>query len=161
MVYKPKNNYFWGEGFKPKVNANIVGAVVEKIEEKDGEVTKESFLEFSRPTKSPTHSLFEWDDSVAAEKYRLGQSKSIIGHLRVTYIDSNGEDAKVNAYVKVTPKGEHPTYQNIHIALQDEEKREVVLERIREELNRFIERNKHIEELAEILIDAGMNIKSA
>ena len=71
MVYKPKQQYQWGDGWKPSVDANIVGGVVEQIEAENGRVTKEKFLDYSRPEDSPTHSIFEWDDSKAAEKYRL------------------------------------------------------------------------------------------
>lgn len=161
MVYKPKNEYMWGDGFKPKVDANVVGAVVEQIEDKNGSVTKENFLEFSRPKKSPTHCLFEWDDSIAAEKYRLNQSKSIITHLRITYVNNSNEESKVTAYVKTTPKGEKTQYKSIMIALANDESREVVLDRIKRELDSFIERNKHIEELADILIKAGVDLKAS
>ena len=44
MVYKPKNKYSWGIGWKPDIDANIVGKVVEEIEDEYGSVTKELFL---------------------------------------------------------------------------------------------------------------------
>ena len=64
MVYEKK--YSWRAG--KSVSAQVAGEVMEMIEKRDGELTKEAFLEESRPEDSPTHGLFEWDDAVASEK---------------------------------------------------------------------------------------------
>lgn len=56
---------------------------MEQIEKERGSVTKETFLEASRPEDSPTHDLFEWDDSIAAENYRLHQSGQFIRELHI------------------------------------------------------------------------------
>lgn len=70
MVYK-KYSYKHG---KTGASAQTVGETLERIEKRDGAVTKEAFLEESRPEDSPTHAMFEWNDGIAAEKYRLEQS---------------------------------------------------------------------------------------
>lgn len=66
-----------------KVSAETAGSVMEQIEKEQGSVTKETFLEASRPEDSPTHDLFEWDDSIAAENYRLYQSGQFIRELHI------------------------------------------------------------------------------
>lgn len=81
--------------------------------------------------------------------------------MRITYVNNSNEESKVTAYVKTTPKGEKTQYKSIMIALADNESREVVLDRIKRELDSFIERNKHIEELADILIKAGVDLKAS
>lgn len=68
---------------KYKVSADVVGKTMEEIEAKEGAVTSKNFLEASRPEDSPTHAIFEWDDSVAAEKYRLAQSSECIRNIRI------------------------------------------------------------------------------
>lgn len=160
MVFQPKRAYSWGEGFKPSVDANIVGAVYESIEEKNGSVTKENFLDASRPEDSPTHSLFEWDDTKAAELYRLDTSRNIIGCLRVTVESKDNENVQVRAYVNTAPLTEKAQYENIEVVMRNEDKREAYLNRIRQELNNFVRRNAHIEELADILIEAGQRLKN-
>lgn len=160
MVYKPKNNYQWGDGWQPKIDANIVGGVVESLEEQYGCVTKESFLEISRPVDSPTHSIFEWDDSKAAEKYRLEQSLHTIGNLRVVYTSPSNEEVSVKAFVNVSPKKETPSYESVAVALKDEGKRSNILNRIQGELDSFVQRNRHIEELADMLIETGEKLKN-
>ena len=159
MVYKPKRKYEWWDGYSRKVDANIVGGVVEQLEEKNGTATREAFLEASRPEKSPTHCLFEWDDNVAAEKWRLSQSQSIITSLRVVYLDDDKQKVKVSAFINTSKQKERATYESIEIALQDSGKRQLVLNRLRGELDAFIVRNQHIEELADLLEEEANKVR--
>ena len=159
MVYQPKKNYQWSEGFQPKLDANVVGGVVEQIEDEYGEVTKERFLEKSRPEDSVTHCLFEWDDSKAAEKYRLHQARTTIGCLRVVYATRTNDEAPVKAFVNVSEFSDKASYRNVEVVLNDENTREAYLNRIQHELNAFIKRNQNVVELADMLIEAGENLK--
>ncbi len=155
MVYQPKKQYSWWDGYARTVDANVVGAVVEHLEEENGKVTKEDFLDVSRPEDSPTHELFEWDDNKAAEAYRLDQSRHIINALRVVYTNKEDVETKVPAFIRTSPPKANPVYENIHSALQNEGKREIILNRLRGELDAFIIRNQHIEELADLLAEAS------
>lgn len=157
MVYKPKQQYKWNEGFSFKTDANTVGGMIEHLEKKHGSVTGEMLLEASRSELSQTHDLFEWDDAKAAENYRLHTARCAIGQLRVVVTMQNGEQKPIRAFVNVSEN--HAMYENITAALKDESKREVYLNKIRAELNAFIQRNKNIEELADMLINAGENLK--
>lgn len=159
MVFKPKRKYEWWDGYKRSVSADVVGGVVEQLEEKYGQVTRENFLEASRPDDSPTHALFEFDDSVAAEKYRLDQSATIIRSLRVIYVNKDKEEIKVSAFVNVNPGQEKAAYESIELALKDESKRSIILNKIKGELDAFINRNQHIEELADILEEGAMKVR--
>ena len=159
MVYQPKRKYSWWDGYTRVVDANTVGAVVEQLEERNGQVTKEDFLEVSRPDDAPTHALFEWDDSVAAERFRLDQSRKIITSLRIVYENNDKEEVKVSAFIQTSPNGTNTVYENIHEALRDVGKREIVLNRIRGELDAFINRNRNIEELADILEEAAERLR--
>lgn len=154
MVFKPEKKYSWAEGFISKVGADVVGKVVEEIEQENGVVTRELFLEASRDEKAPTHCLFDWDNESAAEKYRLDQSRHIINHLKVEIIESDSAiEYVVPAFMNVT-NDQKATYQNIVTALADQESRELILERLRREVDQLVARNKHIEGFAEILLDA-------
>lgn len=161
MVYKPKRSYEWNNnGFVPSLDANIVGGVCEHIEETEGGVTKHNFLEFSTPEDSPTHCLFEWDDGIAAHKYRLRQSTSIISCLRITYINKRKEEAKVNAFINVSRPEKTSVYESIESALSDDVKRSIVLARIQGELDAFVARNSTVEELADILERAAQKLRA-
>ena len=159
MVYKPKNQYSWGDGWSPNMDANIVGGVVEKIEAEHGAVTKELLLEESRPEDAATHSLFEWDNDKAAEQYRLEQARHTISALRVVYVTPEKEEIAVKAFINVSELTDKARYRNVEVALTEEDSREVYLKRIRNELEAFIRRNRNIEELGNILIEYGQRLK--
>ena len=155
MVFQPKKQYQWGDGYAPSIDPNTVGFVLEQIEEENGGITADAFLDASRPENSPTHSIFEWDDAVASENWRRHQSRCTINAIKVVYIDKSDEEQKVSAFIKTSRPKESTVYENVQSALSDETKKEIVLERIRKELESFVIRNSHIEELADLLTDAS------
>ena len=87
MIYKSK--YSWRSGYRPRVSADIVGEVLSNLKEasESGTVNAEALLEYSRPEESETHDLFEWNDGIAAEKWRLYQSGRIINQLEVELVE--------------------------------------------------------------------------
>ena len=64
-------------GFLNNKQAKVLGNFIEKYFP-DGMITPEELLNAARPKKSEIHSLFDWDDTRAAEKYRLFQARNII-----------------------------------------------------------------------------------
>lgn len=150
MVYK-KYSYKHG---KVGASAQTVGETLERIEQRDGAITKEAFLEESRPKDSPTHNMFEWDDTVAAEKYRLEQSRLIIADVVVT-IERDEEPKKVAGFVNVT-YGKHnkAEYNSIDVAMQDDSKRNAILANAFEELKAFEIKYGEYSELAGIFAEA-------
>jgi len=90
LVFELKKNYSWSYGGFG-VDANTVGKTLERIEADTGSVTKEKLLDASRAEDSPTHNLFEWNDAIAGEKYRLEQARMAITHLRVEVVEGETE----------------------------------------------------------------------
>lgn len=145
-------NYSWGSGCQYKTSADTVGKTLERIEERDGAITKESFLEESRPVTSPTHEMFEWDNDKAAEKYRLVQSGRIIGNLVVT-IQQNETDEPVSSRAVVNiVESDHAkaVYQSIGVAMSQTDTREIVLNHALNELKAFKAKYAGLKELAEL-----------
>ena len=149
MVYEKK--YSWRAG--KSVPAQVAGEVMEMIEKRDGELTKEAFLEESRPEDSPTHGLFEWDNTVAAEKYRLTQARICIQDIVVTVI-RHAEPRKIHAFVNTTVgKANKASYSNIQIAMEDEDKRKAVLQNAFAELKAFEQKYSEYNELAGVFME--------
>lgn len=142
--------YSWRKGYAYKTPADVVGNVLEKIEKKKGSITASDFLDASRSKKSPTHSMFEWDDTIAAEKYRLRQSAQIINQLEIS-IESNGFEC-VTAFVNVESKSVRKTasFINIESAMSDEEYREQILQNALSELKAFEKKYAQYRELADV-----------
>ena len=69
MKYKYKNKAFTA------VKAQIVGDTLEELFEiNDGVVIPSTVVKAARPKRSPIHNCFEWDNNVAARKYRESQA---------------------------------------------------------------------------------------
>ena len=154
MVYQRRHEYEYREGWRPSVDANTVGGVMEEIEMRNGTVTSELFLEASRAEDSPTHAVFEWDDGIAAERYRLNQAQNTIRAVRVVIRDEqNGVVSSVpqRAFVNVMPddrkRGE---YMNVCDAMANEDTRHIILLRAYRELKAFQEKYADLTERADV-----------
>jgi hypothetical protein len=95
------------EGLVIKSRAKITEQTVAALEEvrlsHDGKLRPPDVVNAARPEESPLHSHFEWDDSEAAEEYRLYQARYLIRNTpRVTFDD--GEPMHRYISVRVVPK---------------------------------------------------------
>lgn len=147
--------FSWRPGFAYKVPAETVGGVLEYIEKRDGSVTSETFLDYSRPVEAETHSMFEWDDSVAAEKFRLGQAARIINQLDVQIVEVGTETEEmtlhvVPAFVNTEGKkaGTPASFLNIVGAMGDDGRRAQVLKNAMRELAAFRKKYSALSEFA-------------
>lgn len=85
------------KSFAKGIDPDVAEKELEKIETEYGGLTAEILLEASKAENTLFHCLFEWDDNVAAEKYRLQQARTIINNIEVTII-SDGEPYQLPVY---------------------------------------------------------------
>jgi len=117
--------YSWKQGSRVNAKAEDFGKVVNRLEKKHGVVSPEAVVEEARPKDSPIHEAFEWDDSVAAEKYRTDQARYGINHLRVI-VKKGANATQSRAYVNVVI-GEQRGYVATARAMSDEDMAQQVL----------------------------------
>ena len=149
------NKYSYRRGFNFKVPAQIVGETLEKLAQ-NGELTSSSFLDASRPEESPTHNLFEWDDSIAAERYRLQQATVAINSIEVQIInEANATVMPQAAFVNVISKApSRPgSFAPIEIALSDENMRSTLLLNALNELKSFRRKYNQLSELTDVFLE--------
>ena len=66
----------------------------------DGALTADAVLDDARDADSPLHGFFEWDDTEAAQRYRIAQARQLIARVKVQIITSDDtEPVRVRAYV--------------------------------------------------------------
>jgi hypothetical protein len=140
-MYKWKVNGIW------KQDANVVGRELEVLAKNDN-LNPESVLDLARDENSPLHNLFEWDDRVAAEKYRLGQARRIIQQIVIVNDHPNAETREIRAFVTESKNDGH--YQLITTAIEDPDKYEVLLMRARFELKLFRDKYYSLVEFKEL-----------
>ncbi len=81
------------------VPADVVVTEFERINDEMGGVTPQVVLDAARPDDAPLHPVFMWDDSQAAERYRLWQARDLVRAVHV--IGDDGED-RGSAFIRVT-----------------------------------------------------------
>lgn len=114
----------------------------------DGAITRESVLEKARNEDTELHKCFEWDDSIAAEKYRLVQAGEVIRFL-VIEEEEKPEDRPEIRVFHIAEKSEG--YKPIQFIVKHEDEYQKLLANAWAELRAFKAKYACLEELREIL----------
>ncbi len=136
-------------GFHVKCNAQTVGEICAKLES-EGNLTPAALVEEGRPEDSPLHGDFEWDDTVAAERYRESQAGYIIRSVEVVAKDVS---EPVRAFVSISVRSEDEsqrTYVSTVKAIGEPETRDEILRGALAELNSFRRKYEQLTELAKV-----------
>lgn len=147
--------YQWKPGSRFKVDANTAGAVCEQLEAA-GNLSAKSLLDASRPEDAPLHSEFEWNDSIAAEKFREGQARNIINHL-VVRLDEK-PDTPVRGFFQITQQ--EPRYTNVNAILTHRDLRAELIQQALEEMAAFQRKYGTLTELA-MIFEATAKVRNA
>lgn len=131
-----------------------------------GVVPPKAVVDFARNPKTALHNEFVWDNSVAAERYRLDQARRIL-RVYVTYEIPEPEHKSVSlnlvdSNTKVMPRKVRGTvslpsdrkngggYRWVEDVLNDSSLREEMLETAKQELATFRRKYKKLHELSEV-----------
>lgn len=125
MIYK------WKSGSRHSVKADVAGKICEQLES-EGRLTAKDLVDISRPEDAPLHKEFEWDDTVAAEKYREQQGRVLIAHIIV----SGTENEPVRAFYNLTVE-KAETYESIETIISSEDGKGRLLKQAISELQNF------------------------
>ena len=117
------------------------------IHDEHGTLTAALVVDVARHPDHPLHSRFEWDDTVAAEKWRLEQAGQL---LRVVKMPADpSRPADLRAFVAVKGKDSHRAeYVPTEDALADEFTRTLVLRDMEREWKALKRRYQHMQEFA-------------
>lgn len=149
-------------------DAQKVGERLEAIRIKNDGLTPTVVLNDARQESSVLHGYFEWDDSLAAEKYRLDQAGHLIRCVTVVYPDQKLEadprqislesvpavveaPRSVRAFVAVKRDGER-LYESTERAMGDDEMRRQVLAQAHDELASVGRKYRELQELAGVFL---------
>lgn len=132
----------------------IYKADAQKVADEIGEkgITPQEVLEKARDKNSELHKCFEWDNNVAAEKYRLQQARAII--INLVYVAKEKEEQPVRCYQITTEKS---VYQPTKQFLVQKNEYQSLLARAKAELESFKKRYARLAEL-EAVFEAIDNI---
>ena len=133
-----------------KAPAQQVGELLEKLEQSDNGLSPSTLLEASREEGSLLHDEFEWNDGIAAEKWRLSQAQKIILNIRVVIEKTDSEQERKERGFVVTPGG-NSAYVSLQAAFSNEEWKNHLLNQAKEEMDMFIAKYSRLTELAPVI----------
>ena len=140
MVYEWKYNM--------PIKAQIVGEHFEKLEREQGCITPKIVLDSARSETSVIHGCFEWDNDIAAEKYRETQASALIRNLTVKTIKEDKTCTEpVRAFVNIQ-SSEKSQYISLPNILKDNELTRRMLEQAKSELDTFAKKYSSLKELS-------------
>jgi hypothetical protein len=123
-----------GAGFGDDV-AEVLGARITALSDA-GELSPEKVVDDARPEDSPTHNFFEWNDQVAAERYRVSQATHYMANIYVVRSEAR-EPIRADELIRVAPARNSRPGGRVVATVQREED---LVQEARQELARWRER---------------------
>ena len=111
------------------------------------EITPENVLDLARDENTELHKCFEFDDTIAGEKYRLIQARDIIRHFVIKYTNDGGEEQKIRTFQITTVTNR---YEPTRVIMKNPNEYAALLSRAKEELRNIKRRYKTLTELEEV-----------
>lgn len=133
-----------GTGFKGDPSA-----VYEEIQSIGDSYTPQDILEYAREYEdSELHKCFDWDDSTAAEKWRIHTARQICCSLKVVVTQDKKEPI---SYRVIQHDNEGKAYKPVTLTVRNDDEYSKLLKQAKAELAAFHKRYKSIVELESVI----------
>jgi hypothetical protein len=136
---------------------DIVEAELKRIWDERAELRASYVLDEARHDDSPLHQFFQWDDTAAAEGFRLFQAAALIRSvkLRVTSTDQRGQvtDYVVRAWqpARYVDDSDTGKYLPVEMIREDPKVREALIRQMGRDAETFRRRYSHLTEFAQVV----------
>lgn len=128
------------------VSADTAKVEFDRIYDKYGVLTTKDIVDESRDESAALHKCFEWNNEIAAEKYRQKQAGDMIRCLvSVVKHDDSDVPIAVRAIVKTNEK-----YEPITVTMRSEEKTAVLLMDALNDIDRFKKKYAELSDLSAV-----------
>ena len=137
---------------------------LKEIAKRDGGLLRPAaVVDAARDEKSPLHGAFEWDDTEAAQKYRLLQAQSLIRSFKVE-IERNGQTHTVPVFVGVSTdrtgdKANNP-YRMLEQVVKNPDLMAIAVQDALDQLEALRKRYAHLQELADVWAAVDKHVKT-
>jgi len=116
--------------------------------ERDGKLYPADVVNAARSPSSPLHPYFDWDDSSAAEKYRLDQARALIRSVQTEVRITSGVQFAVPVYVR-DPRAQKDVAG--YVAVASKPSRDLSVEIARNEIRAAIAMMRRAEKISAAL----------
>lgn len=140
--WKPGMEYFY-----KNADAQTVAKEIMSIGES---ASAEQIVEKAKDKKTELHKCFEWDDSKAAEMWRVHQARVLTSNLIVETLDMQDDEspkAPIRFFVKVEKTSGYKPIENVYKNISEHE---ALLNQALAELRTFQRKYSRLQELSEI-----------
>jgi len=126
-------------------------AEVDGIATNHGGVLRPSdVIAFAKNKKTVLHDYFEWDDSLAANAFRLEQARCLIRKIQIEFIGKDAEPIRARAYFSLSSDRGVDSYRPTATILSNADMRKQLLLEALEELRGFERKYSQLTELKAI-----------
>lgn len=143
MIAKWKSGF---EGFYKNVDPQ---AVADEIISIGSSATPKEILEKARDERTELHKCFQWDDTIAAEKFRLQQARQVVSFLVIREEAVPENRPEIRFFYK-TDSMHSDGYKQTRLIVQQEDEYKKLLEQAWRELKAFKAKYSCLKELQEI-----------
>jgi hypothetical protein len=143
--------FSWKNGFGMfHANAQLVGEEILSIGES---ATAQQVLDKGRDYNTELHKCFEWNNDIAAEKYRLDQARSVLRNLVFTRSDDQVKEDKpeIRVFHVTEQQAKGCEYKPLPTIIKNDNEYQKLLQRAYAELHAFKIKYQHLQELDYIL----------
>lgn len=127
--------YEWRPGSRVKANAQDVGRQFEQLAASEDGLTPRTVLTANTAPGTPLHDSFEWDDTEAADKYRLHQAGHFIRCIAICpeATEESPKPQSVRAFFNVNAE----SYEPLETIITVQDKKDALLRQALAELAAF------------------------
>ena len=142
--------YTYRAGYRPALkDPQAVGDKLQELRDKHEGLTASIVVDDAKNKDSVLHSAFEWNDSKAAQEWRLHSARHLMRAVITKELDSSGEIRYQPAFVFVKTE-EGPRYESLARVLDDDEMRIQVINRALKEFEQWQKRYEEYEEFLSV-----------
>jgi len=152
--------YRWKPGIPAKLGADAQTIGVELaalVLSHQDRLTARVIVDEARPSNSPLHPLFEWDDVAAAELYRETQARLVMRSIEVIQ-EGQAPQRMFVAVVEQVSGEEQRAYVTTARVMSDPELTAQVLQQAMDYIESFRGRYGHFKELAQVADQAQQSL---
>lgn len=97
----------------------VIAKCLNRIERSQGIITPQAVVDFAKPKSSPLHKYFQWDDTIAAARYREWQARELIAKVEVKV---SGTNHIIRQFVNVSVRDENDVEVQGYMHIENTEK---------------------------------------
>lgn len=135
---------------KKNTNEKTIAALKSIAEKHDGLLAAYDVVKAAKSPRSQLHGYFNWDDSSAAQAYRLEQARHLI-RATIQYIDVAGGIKEVSVFCSLSSDHEEGGYRQTIDVLANKEYRDTLLADAMAEMKAFVEKYENLKALAVVI----------